>query len=128
MKNKDEVLGIFLKWKTMVENQTGRRIKCIRTDNGGEYKNDHFNKVCENDGIVRHFTVRHTPQQNGVAERMNRTLLEKVRCMLSNAGLGKEFWAEAITYACHLINRLPSAAIDGKTPFEKMVRKTCCRL
>ena len=123
MKSKDEVLGIFLKWKTMVENQTGRKIKCIRTDNGGEYKNDHFNKVCENDGIVRHFTVRHTPQQNGVAERMNRTLLEKVRCMLSNAGLGKEFWAEAITYACHLINRLPSAAIDGKTPFEKWYGK-----
>ncbi|GJR03668.1 retrovirus-related pol polyprotein from transposon TNT 1-94 [Tanacetum coccineum] len=74
-------------------------------------------------GIVRHFTVRHTPQQNGVAERMNRTLLEKVRCMLSNAGLGKEFWAEAVTYACHLVNRLPSTAIDGKTPFEKWYGK-----
>ncbi|XP_070036248.1 uncharacterized mitochondrial protein AtMg00710-like [Nicotiana tomentosiformis] len=54
---------------------------------------------------------------------MNRTLLEKVRCMLSNAGLGKEFWAEAITYACHLINRLPSAVIDGKIPFEKWYGK-----
>ncbi|GKD01224.1 retrovirus-related pol polyprotein from transposon TNT 1-94 [Tanacetum coccineum] len=70
-----------------------------------------------------HFTVKHTPQQNGVAERMNRTLLEKVRCMLSNAGLGKEFWAEVVTYACHLINRLPSTAIDGKTPFEKWYGK-----
>ncbi|XP_070002795.1 uncharacterized mitochondrial protein AtMg00710-like [Nicotiana sylvestris] len=58
-----------------------------------------------------------------MAEHMNRTLLEKVWCMLSNAGLGKEFWAEAITYACHLINRLPSAAIDGKTPFEKWYLK-----
>ncbi|XP_070021825.1 uncharacterized mitochondrial protein AtMg00710-like [Nicotiana sylvestris] len=100
MKSKDEVLGIFLKWKTMVDNQTGRRIKCIRTNNGGEYKNDHFNK-------------------NGVAERMNRTLLEKVRYMLSNAGLDKEFWVEIITYAYHLINHFPSAAINGKTPFEK---------
>ncbi|GJR88937.1 retrovirus-related pol polyprotein from transposon TNT 1-94 [Tanacetum coccineum] len=61
--------------------------------------------------------------RNGVAERMNRTLLEKVRCMLSNAGLGKEFWAEAVTYMCHLINRLPSTAIDGKTPFEKWYGK-----
>ena len=68
--------------------------------------------------ISRHFTVRYTPQHNGVAERMNRTLLEKVRCMLSNAGLGKQFWAEAVMYASHLINRLPSAALNGKTPLE----------
>ncbi|KAH0645930.1 hypothetical protein KY284_033814 [Solanum tuberosum] len=105
--------------RAMIETQSGKKIKCLRTNNGGEYKNDLFQKNCEENGIVRHFTVRNTPQQNGVAERMNRTLLEKVRCMLSNAGLGKEFWAEAITYACHLINRLPSAAIGGKTPLEK---------
>ncbi|GJZ23122.1 retrovirus-related pol polyprotein from transposon TNT 1-94 [Tanacetum coccineum] len=106
-----------------METQTCRKIKHLRTDNGGEYKNDLFTKFCEDEGIVRHFTVRHTPQQNGVAERMNRTLLEKVQCMLSNAGLGKEFWAEAVTYACHLVNRLPSTAIDGKTPFEKWYGK-----
>ena len=123
LKTKDEVLGVFIKWKKMMETQTCRKIKHLRTDNGGEYKNDQFTKFCEDEGIVRHFTVRHTPQQNGVAERMNRTLLEKVRCMLSNAGLGKEFWAEAVTYACHLVNRLPSTAIDGKTPFEKWYGK-----
>ena len=119
MKTNDEVLDIFLTWKKMVENQTGRKIKCIRTDNGGEYRSDPFMKICADEGILRHFSVRNTPQQNGVAERMNRTLLEKVRCMLSNAGLGKQFWAEAVTYACHLINRLPSTAIGGKTPLEK---------
>lgn len=123
MKTKDEVLGIFLKWKKMMETQTGRKIKHLRTDNGGEYKSDPFMKACEDSGIVRHFTVRHTPQQNGVAERMNRTLLEKVRCMLSNAGLGKQFWAEAVVYASHLINRLPCSAIDGKTPLEKWFGK-----
>ena len=62
--------------------------------------------------------MRHTPQQNGVAERINHTLLEKVLCMLSNAGLDKKFWAEAVSYVSHLINRLPSAAIGGKTPME----------
>ncbi|KAH9750986.1 hypothetical protein KPL71_014098 [Citrus sinensis] len=72
----------------------------------------------QNEGIKRHFTVGHTPQQNGVAERLNRTLLEKVRCMLSNAGLDKKFWAEAVSYVSHLINRLPSAAIGDKTPME----------
>ena len=74
---------------------------------------------CE--GIERHFTVRETPQQNGVAERMNKTLLEKVRCMLSNASLTKNFWVEALTYACYLVNRLPSSAIEGKTPLEVCV-------
>jgi len=91
MKANDEVLSIFLKWKAEVENQTGRKLKVLQTDNGGEFKNDQFQEVCQKYGIVRHFTVRHTPQQNGVAERMNRTLAEKVRCMLSNAGLGREF-------------------------------------
>ena len=118
MKNKDEVLGIFLKWKAQVENQTGRKIKVLRTDNCGEYKSDPFQEICQKCGIIRHFTVRKTPQQNGVSERMNRTLVKKVRCMLSNAGLGRKFWAEAVTYAQHLVNRLPSSAIGGKTPLE----------
>ncbi|KAH9684519.1 Integrase catalytic domain-containing protein [Citrus sinensis] len=118
MRAKDKVLEIFVKWKKLVEAQTGRKIKVLRSDNGGEYTSDQFLQVCQNEGIKRHFTVRHTPQQNGVAERMNRTLLEKVRCMLSNAGLDKKFWAEAASYASHLVNRLPSTAIGGKTPME----------
>ena len=118
LKSKDEVFETFLEWKKIVEIQTGRKIKVLRYDNGTEYRNDQFSIFCKNEGISRHFTVRNTPQQNGVAERMNRTLLEKVRCMLSNAGLGKQFWAEAVMYASHLINRLPSATLNGKTPLE----------
>ncbi|KAE8720956.1 hypothetical protein F3Y22_tig00017808pilonHSYRG00163 [Hibiscus syriacus] len=120
MKTNDEVLGFFLKGKKMMETQTGRKIKRLRTDNSGEYKNDPFLKVCEEEGIGRHFTVRGTPQQNGVAERMNWTLVEKVRCMLSNAGLGKEFWAEALVYACHLVNCLPSIAIGEESEEEEV--------
>ncbi|KAI5327166.1 hypothetical protein L3X38_026562 [Prunus dulcis] len=89
-------------------------IKTLRFENGGEYRSDHFLKVCRDEGIVKHFTVKETLQHNGVAERMNRTSLEKVRCMLSNAGLGKVFWAQAITYASHLTNRLPTAANKDK--------------
>ena len=77
-----------------------------------------FFKVCQDEGIAQHFTVRRTPQQNGMAERMNRTLLEKVQCMLSQAKLGKEFWAEVVSYACQIINRLPAAANKGKTPLQ----------
>ena len=118
LKSKDEVFETFLVWKKMVENQTGRKIKVLRSDNGTEYRNDQFSIFYKKEGISRHFTVRDTPQQNGAPERMNRTLLEKVRCMLSNASLGKRFWAEAVMYASHLINRLPSAALNGKTPLE----------
>ncbi|KAH9794681.1 hypothetical protein KPL71_004983 [Citrus sinensis] len=118
MRANDRVLEIFVKWKKLVETQTGRKIKVLRSDNWGEYTSDQFLQVCQNEGIKRHFTVRHTPQQNGVAERMNRTLLEKVRCMLSNAGLDKKFWAEAVSYTSHLVNRLPSAVIGGKTHME----------
>ncbi|KAG8477231.1 hypothetical protein CXB51_031078 [Gossypium anomalum] len=74
--------------------------------------------LCKSEGIVRHLTVRHTPQQNGIAERMNRTIMENVRCMLSNANLPKSFWAEAASTACFLINRSPSVAIEKKTPQE----------
>ena len=118
LKSKDEVFETFLVSKKMVENQTGRKIKVLRSDNGTKYRNDHFSYFCKKEGISRRFTVRDTPQQNGVVERMNRTLLEKVRCMLSNVGLGKQFWVEAVMYASHLINRLPSAALNGKTPLE----------
>ncbi|KAH9698403.1 hypothetical protein KPL71_024000 [Citrus sinensis] len=107
----------------MVETQTGRKVKRLRLDNGGEYKNDQFLQICQDEGIVRHFTIRDTPQQNGVAERMNQTILEKVRCMLSNAGLSKEFWAKAVVYACHLINRLPLTIVKGRTAMEMWTGK-----
>lgn len=102
----------------MIEKQTERKIKRLRTDNGLEFYSGEFNQFCRHEGIQRHLTVPYTPRQNGVAERMNRTLLERARSMLSNAGLGKQFWTEAICTACHLVNRSPNASIDFKTPEE----------
>ena len=75
----------------MIEKQTGRQVKCLRTDNGLEFCSDEFNIVCKKEGIARHRTVHHTPQHNCVAERMHRTLMEKVICMLFNAQLPKSF-------------------------------------
>jgi len=74
----------------MVENRMGRKLKTLRSDNSTEYTDGAFKEFCDQEGIVRHWTVRGTPQQNGVAERLNRTLLEKARCMRSNSGLGRE--------------------------------------
>uniref|UniRef100_A0A2N9ID98 CCHC-type domain-containing protein n=1 Tax=Fagus sylvatica TaxID=28930 RepID=A0A2N9ID98_FAGSY len=101
-----------------VENQTGRKIKCLRTDNGTEYRDGDFLKFCEEHGIKRHFTVRKTPQQNGVAERLNRTITETARCLRLNAELPKIFWAEAVDMACYIINRSPRVALDGKVAEE----------
>ena len=83
-----------------------------------EFCFDEFNAFCKAEGILRHLIVRHTPQQNDVAERINRTLMEKVHCMHSNIGLPKSFWAEVASTACFLVNRSPSSAIDKKTPKE----------
>jgi len=118
LKHKSDAFETFKDWKTMVENQTGKQIKKLRTYNGLEYCADVFNEFCRKTGIQRHHTVVHTPQQNGLAERFNRTIMERVRCMLNHARLPQSFWAEAVKTACYLINRCPSTAIDLKTPMQ----------
>ncbi|WVZ61696.1 hypothetical protein U9M48_011528 [Paspalum notatum var. saurae] len=118
LKYKSEVFSAFKEWKVMIENQTEKKVKILRTDNGMEFCSDQFKAYCKSQGIVRHYTIPHTPQQNGVAERMNRTIISRTRCMLSNAGLNKRFWAEATSTACYLINRSPSITLDKKTPIE----------
>ncbi|KAL0290776.1 UNVERIFIED_CONTAM: Retrovirus-related Pol polyprotein from transposon TNT 1-94 [Sesamum angustifolium] len=99
MKHKSDVFENFRKWKILVENQTGKKLKVLRTDNGLEFCNQSFSNLCDECGIKRHKTNPYTPQQNGVAERMNRTLLEKVRCMLISSGLPKSFWGETLVTA-----------------------------
>ncbi|KAH9736371.1 hypothetical protein KPL71_018077 [Citrus sinensis] len=108
----------FKVWKSLVENQSGFKLKCLRTDNGLEFCSKGFEEYCQKHGIKRHKTVRFTPQQNGLAERMNRTLVDKTRCMLINSKLPRSFWAEAVNTASYLVNRSPSSAIGFKTPEE----------
>ena len=83
-----------------------------------EFCLNEFDEFCSNDGMVRHHTIPYTPQQNGVAERMNMTIISRARCMLSNAKMHRSFWAEAASTACYLINRSPSVPLDKKTPIE----------
>ena len=101
-----------------MENQTEKKIKALRTDNGGEFFKKEFEEFCKKCGIARQKTTPYTPQQNGVAEIMNRTLMEKARSMLSGTGLGQEFWAEVVETAYYLVNRSPSSALEDKTPHE----------
>ncbi|GJU38495.1 retrovirus-related pol polyprotein from transposon TNT 1-94 [Tanacetum coccineum] len=118
IKKKSDVFEVFKVYKARVELDSGKKIKCLRTDNGGEYTGDEFDTFCRQEGIKRQFTTAYTPQQNGVAERMNRTLLERARAMLATTSLGKSFWAEAVNTACYVINRSPSTAVELKTPME----------
>ena len=118
MSQKSQAFKCFKEWKALIEKQTERKVKRLRTDNGLEFCSIEFNKFCKDEGIARQLTVRNTPQQDGVAEQMNKTLLERTRCLLSNAGLNRSFWGEAINTACFLINRTPSTTIGLKTPIE----------
>ena len=118
MKSKAKVAEVFFKFKNWVENQSGKRIKVIRSDNGAEYVSNKFAKFCEDAGIEHQFTVTYTPQQNGVSERKNRTLMEMARCLLFEKNLPKKFWAEAVGTAAFLLNRLPTKSLKNQTPFE----------
>ena len=123
LNKKSEVFSKFKIFKAMVENQIGKRIKCLLTDNGGEFFSLEFDNFCADHGIRRIKIVPYTPQENGAAERLNRTILERARCMLSNAGLGKEFWAEACNTMVYLINRAPSSCLDFDIPEERWIGK-----
>ena len=95
LKFKDEAFQNFVVWKTMVETRSERKVKRLRTDNGLEFCNHQFDGFCKEHGIVRHITCTYTPQQNGIAERLNMIIMNKVRSMLSESGLELKFWAEA---------------------------------
>ena len=101
-----------------MEVQTGRKVKKLITDNSWEFVKQEFEQFCQKEGIQRHKTVVYTPQQNGLAKRMNKTILERVRCMLLSARLPKSFWGEAVHIATSLINRCPSTALNFKVPEE----------
>ncbi|KAL0355895.1 UNVERIFIED_CONTAM: Retrovirus-related Pol polyprotein from transposon TNT 1-94 [Sesamum radiatum] len=118
LKQKSKIFAKFKLWKAEVENQTSRKNKFLRYDNGTEHTDSQFQKFCEEHGIQRHFLVCKTPRQNGVAERMNRSLTERARCLRLNAGLPKSFWAEAVSMACYLINISPRASLSGKVAEE----------
>ena len=117
IKEKSDVYNEFIKFKNLVENQHSRKIKILRTDNGTEYCNNKFKSFLTNCGIIHQTSTPYTPQQNGISERYNRTIIERVRCMLLDADLNKTFWAEAATTAAYLLNRIPCRS-DAVTPEE----------
>ncbi|GJY37821.1 putative ribonuclease H-like domain-containing protein [Tanacetum coccineum] len=116
--SKDETSGILQTFIRQIENQLSHRVKIIRSDNGTEFKNRDMLEFCGNKGIKQEYSNARTPQQNGVAERMNRTLIEAARTMLADSLLPTTFWAEAVSTACYIFNRVRVTKPQHKTPYE----------
>jgi transposase InsO family protein len=118
LKSKTEVFDKFKVYKARVERETGRSIKVLRSDNGSEYSNTRMNSFLEDAGIKREFTTVYTPQQNGASERLNRTLVEKARCLLRDASMPEEFWGEAVLTANYIRNRTKTSVCNDCVPME----------
>lgn len=119
LRSKDEVAGCFKQYEAEMTAKFGVKISRLRTDNGGEYVGKELRSFCKDKGIKMEYTVPYTPEQNGVAERMNRTLEEKARSMLFDSDVDRSFWGEAVQTAAFLTNRSPATALGEKiTPFE----------
>ncbi|GJZ30129.1 putative ribonuclease H-like domain-containing protein [Tanacetum coccineum] len=118
LRTKDETSGILKDFIRQIENQLNQKVKTIRCDNGTEFKNKDFIEFCGSKGIKREYSNARTPQQNGVAERKNRTLIEAARTMLADSFLPNTFWAEAVSTACYVLNRVLVTKPHNKTPYE----------
>ena len=116
IKKKYDVFNTFKKWKALVENETGKKLKCLRSDNGGEYCIKDFDNCCSNNGIHRQKIVPGTPQENGVSKRMSRTIMECARCMRLHAGFPLQFWVDVVDIVVYLVNGGPSSSLDGVIP------------
>ena len=117
--HKSEALEKFREYQAVVEGESGMKIGVLRTDRGGEYKGRKFKEFLCEQKIKHEETIAHMPKQNGISERLNRTLMEKARPMVADAGLKKEYWAEAVKTACFLKNRSPCQTLKGQmTPYE----------
>lgn len=124
LKTKDEALEVFRKFRALVEKGTENRVKALRTDRGGEFCSNRFKAYCEDAGIQRHYTAPYTPQQNGVVERRNRTVVSMARSLLKEMHMPSFFWGEAVRHAVYILNRLPTKILTGMTPYKAWSGKT----
>ena len=118
LRRKEQVLEAFKEYQALVERKLSLNIKSLRSDRGGEYIGSEMTGYLTTEGIELETTARYSPEQNGVSERLNRTLLGRARAMLHDAGLGKEFWAEAVATANYLKNLSSTKALNNMTPYE----------
>ena len=115
---KDEVVEVIKKFKARMEVESDKKLHVLRTDRDDEFTSVEFVAYCVDQGVVQHHTVPYSPQQNGVVERQNQTVVRMARSMMKAKGMPTRFWGEAVTMAVFILNRAPTKALMGKTPFE----------
>ncbi len=123
MKHKGEVFQHFLDFKAMVKKEKGVSIKCLRSDEGGEYFSNEFSEYLKEHGIQRKYSCSYSPQHNGIAERKNMHIAKITFAMLNEKNLPNYFWVEAVATTIYIMNRTPTAAVHGMTPKEKFTCK-----
>ncbi|KAI3498732.1 hypothetical protein L1887_09191 [Cichorium endivia] len=123
LKTKDEAFSAFKEFNTQMEGDGVHRLRTLRTDRGGEFTSQVFEAYCKEKGIRRHLTAPYSPQQNGVVERRNRTVLGVTRSLLKSMDVPDNLWGEAVRHAIQILNRVPTKGVVGMTPFEAMHRK-----
>ena len=123
LKHKSEVFSQFQDFYNFIENQFDAKIKIFRSDNETEFVNHNFSNFFKHKGILHQTTCVYTPEQNGVSERKNRHLLETTRVLLFQNNVPKKFWSDAVLTATYLINRLPSANLNYKSPLEILYKR-----
>ncbi len=116
MKQKDEVFQHFLNFKAMVEKEKGVSIKCLRSNGGGEYFSKEFSEYLKEHGIQRKYSCNYSPQENGVAERKNKHVVEITFAMLNKKNLPNYFWVEAVVTVVYTMNRTPTATVHAWHP------------
>ncbi|CAI7834452.1 unnamed protein product [Closterium sp. NIES-54] len=123
VKTKDEVAKVFKRWIRYAEREAGAKVKILRSDRGGEYMGKDLESFLEDKGITHQLSVAYRPQQNGAAERLNRTLIDLARAMLAHAQLDHTWWGAAVQYANWVKNRMGSKGLEGKSPYFMWTRK-----
>jgi len=124
LKHKDEAIEKFKAFKDLVENESNCKIKCLRSDQGGEFTSDEFFDFCEEHGIKREFSITRIPQQNGVVERMKKTVQQMARAMLDESGTPATFLGEVAFIAVTILNKANVWVNNTQTPLELWYGKT----
>lgn len=118
--SKEEAINTLIRFVQDLAIPHGRRVLCLRSDGGGEYRAKYYERYCKQTGIIQEFTATNTPQQNGISERDGRTILNMTRCLLQGANLPKWLWGEVCCTAVYIVNRLPHSALKFDTPYFRM--------
>ncbi|GJU71538.1 putative RNA-directed DNA polymerase [Tanacetum coccineum] len=120
VKTKDEVFDVFVSFLNLIHNHFNIKVKTVRSDNGTEFINKKMFDMFSELGIFHQTSCSHTPQQNGIAERKHRHLINVTRSLMFQGGIPLRFWSDCVLTVVYLINRLPSSVLNGKSPYEDM--------